>query len=90
MNLPCPAARAVPRLPVGSEARASAGTHASAACDASRWGWRLGRQKRFGAIFRSGEALEVTRGDGRRFVVTADAAAEAPALLTAITDRAHR
>jgi len=36
MNLPCPAARAVPRLPVGSEARASAGTHASAARDASR------------------------------------------------------
>jgi hypothetical protein len=77
-------------LPVGSEARASAGTHASAACDASRWGWRLGRRQRFGAILRSGEALEVTRGDGRRFVVTADAAAAAAALLTAITDRAHR
>ena len=53
-------------------------------------GWRLGCRQRFGAIFRSSEALEVTRGDGRRFVVTADAAAEAAARPTAITDRAHR
>lgn len=54
------------------------------------WGWRLGRRQRFGAIFRSGEALQVTRGDGRRFVVTVDGAAEAAAPLTALTDRAHR
>lgn len=32
----------------------------------------------------------VTRGDGRRFAVTVDAGAEAAALLTALTDRAHR
>jgi hypothetical protein len=54
------------------------------------WGWQLGRRQRFGAIFRGGEALEVTRGDGRRFVVTVDAAAEAAALLTTLTDPAHR
>jgi len=50
-------------------------------------GWRLGCRQRFGAIFRSSEALEVTRGDGRRSV---DAAAEAAALVTTFTDRAHR
>jgi uncharacterized protein YqfB (UPF0267 family) len=51
----------------------------------------LGRRQRFGAIFRSGEALQVTRGDGRRFVVTVEAAVEAPVLLTTLTDdRAHR
>jgi hypothetical protein len=32
----------------------------------------------------------VTRGDGRRLVVTVDAAADAAALLTTLTDRAHR
>ena len=50
------------------------------------WGWRLGRRGRFGAVFRSGEALQVTRGDGRRFVVTVDGAADAAAL--AATDGA--
>jgi hypothetical protein len=54
------------------------------------FGWRLGRRQRFGAIFRSGEALQVTRGDGRRFVVTVRGAAEAAGLLTALTDRVHR
>jgi hypothetical protein len=38
-------------------------------------------------VFRSGEAVQVTRGDGRRFVVTVDGAAEAAALLTTLTDR---
>ena len=35
----------------------------------------------------AGRALEVTRGDGRRFVVTVDGAARAAALLNALTTR---
>jgi hypothetical protein len=62
----------------------------SALGDYGGWGWRIGRRGRAGVVFRSGEALQVTRGDGRRFVVTADGAGEAAALLTALTDRVRR
>jgi hypothetical protein len=58
--------------------------------DYGGWGWRLGRRGRPGAVFRAGPALEVTRGDGRRFVVTVDGAGEAAALLTTLTDRVRR
>ena len=55
--------------------------------DYGGWGWRLGRRGRPGVVFRAGPALSVTRGDGRRFVVTVDGAGEAAALLTTLTDR---
>jgi hypothetical protein len=55
--------------------------------DYGGWGWRIGRRGRPGVVFRAGPALEVTRGDGRRFVVTVDGAEDAAALLTTLTDR---
>lgn len=57
--------------------------------DFGGWGYRIGRGGRSGVVLRRGPALEVTRGDGRRFVVTVDGAAEAAALLTALTARAR-
>jgi hypothetical protein len=59
----------------------------SALGDYGGWGWRIGRRGRPGVVFHSGDALQVTRGDGRRFVVTVDGAQEAAALLTSLTDR---
>jgi hypothetical protein len=55
--------------------------------DYGGWGWRLGRRGRPGVVFRAGEALDVTRGDGRHLVVTVDHAGEAAALLATLTDR---
>lgn len=45
------------------------------------WGLRYGLDGRSGVVLRRGEALEVTRDDGRRFVVTIDDADEAAAVL---------
>jgi hypothetical protein len=53
------------------------------------YGWRLGRRGRTGVVVRSGEALEVTRTGGRRFVVTVDDAADAAALLNTLAGRAR-
>jgi hypothetical protein len=41
----------------------------------------------FGIVLRAGEALQVTRRDGRRFTVTVDDAATAAALLEALSSR---
>jgi hypothetical protein len=70
-----------------AEIAAVAVTEVSPLRDYGGWGWRIGRRGRPGVVFRSGAALEVTRGDGRRFVVTVDGAAEAAALLTTLTDQ---
>ncbi|MBD3942387.1 DUF1648 domain-containing protein [Microbacterium sp. NEAU-LLC] len=52
------------------------------------WGMRIAPQgRRFGIVLRTGEALEVTRRNGRRFVVTVDDAATAAALLEALVQR---
>ena len=48
------------------------------------WGLRLSVDRRFGVVLRQGEAIEVTRGNGRRFVVTVDDAATGAALLQAL------
>lgn len=53
------------------------------------YGWRLGRRGRTGVVVRSGEALEVTRTGGRRFVVTVDDALDAAALLNTLAQRAR-
>jgi hypothetical protein len=57
--------------------------------DFGGWGYRLGRHGRAGVVLRAGPALEVTRGDGRRFAVTVPGAAEAAAVLTALTARSR-
>ena len=48
------------------------------------WGLRYGLDGRYGVVLRRGEALEVTRVGGRRFVVTVDDAQTAAAALAAV------
>nr|WP_314843134.1 DUF1648 domain-containing protein [uncultured Microbacterium sp.] len=45
------------------------------------WGYRIGTDGRRGFVLRTGEALEITRTDGRVFVVTVDDAATAASVL---------
>lgn len=49
------------------------------------WGYRFGLDGRRGIVLRSGDALEVTRTNGRVFVVTVDDAATAASVLAAAT-----
>lgn len=51
------------------------------------WGLRLGAGRRFGVVLRAGDAIEVVRRDGRRFVVTVGDAATGAALLEALASR---
>ena len=51
------------------------------------WGYRLGMDGRTGFVVRKGPALEVTRGDGARWVVTVDGAEEAAGLLNSLAER---
>ncbi|MEF3402733.1 DUF1648 domain-containing protein [Agromyces sp. CCNWLW203] len=51
------------------------------------WGIRIAADGAFGIVLRAGEALQVTRRNGRRFVVTVDDAATAAALLEALSSR---
>ena len=55
--------------------------------DFGGWGVRANTRGQFGVVLRAGEALEVTRGDGSRFVVTVDDAASAASLLNTLADR---
>lgn len=55
--------------------------------DFGGWGLRWGTGRRFGIVTRAGEALQVTRRDGRILVVTVDDAATAAGLLTAVAAR---
>ncbi|WES64942.1 hypothetical protein P0L94_02445 [Microbacter sp. GSS18] len=52
------------------------------------WGLRWAPGRRFGVVLRTGAAIEVTRRDGRRFVVTVDDAGTGAALLEALAERA--
>lgn len=47
------------------------------------WGYRIGTDGRRGFVLRAGDALEVTRTDGRIFVITVDDAATAASVLAA-------
>ena len=47
------------------------------------WGYRIGTDGRRGFVLRAGDALEVTRIDGRVFVITVDDAATAASVLAA-------
>lgn len=55
--------------------------------DYGGWGWRTGRAGQVGIVVRSGEALEVQRTGGRKFVITVDDSATAAALLNSLADR---
>lgn len=50
------------------------------------WGWRIAVDGRTGIIMRRGSAIEITRRDRRRFIVTIDGAEDAAALLQAFVD----
>ncbi|WP_347976027.1 DUF1648 domain-containing protein [Microbacterium sp. ProA8] len=52
------------------------------------WGLRLSTGRRFGVVLRAGEAIEVLRRSGKRFVVTVDDADTGAALLEALVSRA--
>ncbi|KAA9130644.1 hypothetical protein [Microbacterium caowuchunii] len=51
------------------------------------WGMRVGPGGRFGVLLRRGEAIEVTRRSGKRFVVTVGDAGTGAALLEALRER---
>ncbi|KAB7746236.1 DUF1648 domain-containing protein [Nostocoides sp. F2B08] len=51
------------------------------------WGYRIGTDGRTGFVVRKGEALEVTRGDGARWLITVDGAEEAAGLLNTLAER---
>lgn len=53
------------------------------------WGWRIAADGRTGIVLRRGSAIEVTRRDGRIFLVTIDGAEDAAALLQAYVDRSE-
>ncbi|MCR2825677.1 DUF1648 domain-containing protein [Microbacterium sp. zg.Y909] len=57
--------------------------------DFGGWGWRW-TPGRFGVVTRAGEAIQVTRADGRQFVVTVDDAETGAAVLQAVADRARQ
>lgn len=57
--------------------------HIEPLADFGGWGWRWAPGNGFGVVTRGGEAIEVLRHDGRRFVVTVDDAATGAALLAA-------
>lgn len=76
------------RVPLSEVAQAGV-IEVRALAEYGGWGLRAGRAGRFGVIMRSGEALEVARGDGSAFVVTVDGAGEAAALLNTLAERAR-
>ncbi|AYF96967.1 DUF1648 domain-containing protein [Protaetiibacter intestinalis] len=70
------------RIPVDEVAAVTTG-HVEPLSDFGGWGWRWAPGGGFGVVSRSGEAIQVTRRDGRRFVVTVDDAETGAALLAA-------
>lgn len=64
-------------------------TDVSPGAEFGGWGIRLAPDGAFGIILRSGEALQVQRTNGRRFVVTVRDAATGAALLEALSARAR-
>jgi len=73
-----------PRTRIAASDIASVDTsHVEPLAEFGGWGWRWAPGRNFGVITRSGEAIEVTRRDGRRFTVTVDDAATGAALLAA-------
>lgn len=75
------------RVPL-AEVASAARVEVDAMGEFGGWGLRVGTGRRFGVVLRGGEAIEVTRRSGRRFVVTVDDARTGAALLEALTARA--
>ncbi|MBF0672349.1 MAG: DUF1648 domain-containing protein [Salinibacterium sp.] len=48
------------------------------------WGWRWGADGRTGVVLRTGEGIQVTRANGKRFVVTVDDASTGAAVLAGV------
>ncbi|MFK4835977.1 DUF1648 domain-containing protein [Microbacterium sp. ZW T2_14] len=80
----------IPRFTVPlADVRSAARVEVVPMGDFGGWGVRIAPQgRRFGIVLRAGEALEVTRRNGRRVTVTVDDAATAAALLEALVLRA--
>ncbi|WP_345803194.1 DUF1648 domain-containing protein [Microbacterium sp. AZCO] len=75
------------RVPLGEVARAAA-VEVAPMGEFGGWGIRL-VPGRFGIVMRAGEAIEVWRGEKRRFVVSVDDAATGAALLEALAARSR-
>lgn len=73
----------VPLADVASAAR----VEVNATGEFGGWGVRMGSGRRFGVVLRNGEAIEVVRRSGKRFVVTVDDAATGAGLLEALIAR---
>jgi hypothetical protein len=58
--------------------------------DFGGWGWRWAPEGRTGIIVKSGPGIEVTRENGKRFVVTVDDAATGAGVLAALVARKSR
>jgi hypothetical protein len=48
------------------------------------WGWRWGADGRVGVVLRAGEGIQVTRTNGKRFVVTVDDAQTGASVLAGV------
>ena len=74
-----------PRITVPtSEIRAVQVVDVVPMADFGGWGFRIGAQGRRGIILRAGEAIEVTKANGKRFVVTVDDAHTGAGVLLAV------
>jgi len=83
-----PLGRPVFRVPLPDVAAARE-VHVDPLTEFGGWGFRVAPGGRSGVVLRRGPALEVTRGDGTRFVVTVAGAGEAASLLTALAARSR-
>src|SRR5690554_2531428 len=67
-----------------SDIRAAQVVEVNPSADFGGWGWRWDGAGRSGIIMRRGQALQVTRSSGKKFVVTVDDAATGAAVLAAL------
>ncbi|MGM1017547.1 MAG: hypothetical protein ACQEW8_08435 [Actinomycetota bacterium] len=71
-----------PRVEIpASDIRSARSMHLEPFVEFGGWGLRYAPDGRYGVVLRAGEALEVTRSDGRTFFVTVDDAATAASVL---------
>ena len=78
----------IPRFHVPlADVASAASVHVEPMGEFGGWGLRLSTGRRFGVVLRTGDAIEVTRRSGKRFVVTVDDAETGAALLEALVQR---
>ncbi|MGX1701867.1 DUF1648 domain-containing protein [Microbacterium sp. NPDC055357] len=79
----------VPRFRIAaSDVTAATASHVNPMAEFGGWGMRWSPDRRFGVVLRTGSCIEVTRSNGRTFVVTVDDAATGAALLNTMAARA--